>query len=433
MCILLDSSIYCVILFVLLSLSAFFSASETAFSSVNLIRLRQYAESGRPGAQKALYVAERFDEVLLAILIGNNIVNLTSASLATMWVSDVLQLGASSVALATAAITVVIIIFGEILPKSYAKEKAEILALRVGRLYYCLIKLFKPLIALFMFLKEVVAKLYRTSEAEPSVTEDELNVIIDTMEEEGVLQQDEVEMLQSVLDLSDTFVKNIMTPRVDIVSVSLEDSIPKLQQVFLEEKYSRIPVYQDSRDHIVGVIYQRDLFSALIEHPSLETLNLSDFIHEPVYVSGTMRVSDLLARLQGEKQHLAIVVDEFGGTAGLVTLEDVLEELVGEIYDEHDEVEEEPLFVQKGEMVFEVKAEMALEALFDLVAPNLTASTEHHSLGSWLYSKIEDIPCVGDLYQYQGLLFTVTEVEGRRIKYVQVEAGINPPSNETSA
>ncbi len=400
-------------------LSAFFSASETAFSSVNLIRLRQYAEDGRPGAKKALNVAERFDEVLLAILIGNNIVNLASASLATIVATEVLHLGASGAPIATAVMTILIIIFGEILPKSYAKENSESLTLAIGTIYYYMIIIMKPLIKIFMVLKDFVAKLYRKKDDEPSVTEDELNVIIDTMEEEGVLQQDEVEMLQSVLDLSETFVKDIMTPRVDVIAVDVHDSTEHIKNVFLEEKYSRIPVYDESRDNIVGILYERDLFSAIIERGSTEDIVIADIMRDPMYVSYTMRVSDLLTRLQLEKQHLAIVADEYGGTAGLVTMEDVLEEVVGEIYDEHDE--EEQFFTKKSDTLYEVKADIELDELFDIMGIDLDIPEDAYSLGSWMYSKIEDIPDIGDMYQYHNLVFTIIEVEDRRIKRVKIE------------
>ena len=410
---------YYLILVIMIILSAFFSASETAFSSVNLIRLRQYAEDGRPGAKKALNVAERFDEVLLAILIGNNIVNLASASLATIVATEVLHLGASGAPIATAVMTILIIIFGEILPKSYAKENSESLALAIGTIYYYMIIIMKPLIKIFMVLKDFVAKLYRKKDDEPSVTEDELNVIIDTMEEEGVLQQDEVEMLQSVLDLSETFVKDIMTPRVDVIAVDVHDSTEHIKNVFLEEKYSRIPVYDESRDNIVGILYERDLFSAIIERGSTEDIVIADIMRDPMYVSYTMRVSDLLTRLQLEKQHLAIVADEYGGTAGLVTMEDVLEEVVGEIYDEHDE--EEQFFTKKSDTLYEVKADIELDELFDIMGIDLDIPEDDYSLGSWMYSKIEDIPDIGDMYQYHNLVFTIIEVEDRRIKRVKIE------------
>ena len=410
---------YYLILVGMIMLSAFFSASETAFSSVNLIRLRQYAEENRPGAKKALHVAERFDEALLAILIGNNVVNLASASFATVLATEVLHLGASSAAIATGVMTILIIIFGEILPKSYAKENSEQFSLMVGSTYYFLIMIMKPLIKIFMVLKDLVARLYRKNDEEPSVTEDELNVIIDTMEEEGVLQQDEVEMLQSVLDLSETFVKDIMTPRVDVTAVNIHDSNEDIKNVFLEQKYSRIPVYDESRDNIIGILYERDLFSAIIKNGSVEDVSVSEIMRDPMYVSYTMRVSDLLTRLQLEKQHLAIVADEYGGTAGVVTMEDVLEELVGEIYDEHDE--EEQLIVKKSDILYEVKADIELDELFDIMDVDLDIPEDAYSLGSWMYSKIEDIPNIGDLYQYHHLLFTIIEVEDRRIKRVKIE------------
>lgn len=407
------------ILIVLIFLSAFFSSSETAFSSVNLIRLRQYAEEGRTGAKKALNVAERFDDVLLAILIGNNIVNTASAAIATMIATNDLKLGASGIAAATAIITVLIIIFGEILPKSYAKENAESLTLKIGGIFYYLIILMTPLIRIFQVLKRYVSKLYASKEEEPSVTEDELNVIIDTMEEEGVLQQGEVEMLQSVLDLSDTFVKDIMTPRVDIVAISVDEDPVAVKDIFLSEKFSRIPVYRDTKDDIIGLLYERDFLTTALQK-GFKDVSIEELMKNPFYVSYTMRVSDLLARLQIEKQHLAIVADEYGGTAGLVTLEDVLEELVGEIYDEHDE-EEEQAIVKKDDDVFEVKADIDMDELFDMIEVDIAVPEDAHTLGSWIYSKIEDIPEIGDLYQYHHVLFTIIEVEDRRIKRVKIE------------
>ena len=408
---------YYLILFIMILLSGFFSASETAFSSVNLIRLRQYAEEGKRGAKRALSVAERFDEVLLAILIGNNIVNLASASLATIVATEVLSLGASGVPIATAVMTVLIIIFGEILPKSYAKENAESLTLVIGNIYYYLTLILKPLIKVFMVLKELVAKLYRKKEAEPSVTEDELNVIIDTMEEEGVLEQEEVEMIQSVLDLSETRVKEIMTPRVDMVSINLQASLDEVKEVFLSEKYSRIPVYDESNDDIVGILYQHDVFVHLIENEN-QPLVISDVMKNPIFIPCGMKVSDLLSRLQQEKQHMAIVSDEYGGTAGLVTMEDALEEVVGEIYDEHDE--EEQLLIKLSEAQFEVSAEMSIDELFDEIHVSLKAPEDYRSIGSWLYAEIKDVPEVGMTHDYQFLNFVISEVEDRRIKSIRL-------------
>ena len=409
---------YYLILVIMIILSAFFSASETAFSSVNLIRLRQYAEDGRPGAKKALNVAERFDEVLLAILIGNNIVNLASASLATIVATEVLHLGASGAPIATAVMTILIIIFGEILPKSYAKENSESLALAIGTIYYYMIIIMKPLIKIFMVLKDFVAKLYRKKDDEPSVTEDELNVIIDTMEEEGVLQQDEVEMLQSVLDLSETFVKDIMTPRVDVIAVDVHDSTEHIKNVFLEEKYSRIPVYDESRDNIVGILYERDLFSAIIERGSTEDIVIADIMRDPMYVSYTMRVSDLLTRLQLEKQHLAIVADEYGGTAGMVTMEDILEEIVGEIYDEYDKETDKFKKIDNNTFLFDASIALYdVEKFLDIDIDEEDVDT----LGGYLIKKLDRIPKDGEkpIVETEKVTYKIEKVKDRKILKVK--------------
>ena len=408
---------YYVLLFVMLGLYTFFSVAETAFSSVNLIRLRHYVEEGRPGAKAALKVAEQFDQVLVATLLCNNIANSAAVAVATLIALDLF--GASGVTISTLALTIFITIFAEMVPKTYAKKNSERSAIAIGRIYTILLFIFKPVINILIFINALVERLYKNQEEEPSVTENELNVIIDTMEEEGVLEEDEVDMLQGVLDLSETFVKDIMTPRVDVVALEVNASAEEITQVFLEEKYSRIPVYKNSRDHVVGVLYERDLFSFMVSKGSLEHVCIVDLMREGIYVSDSMRISTLLTRLQYEKQHLAIVVDEYGGTAGVVTMEDVLEEVVGEIYDEHDE--EEQLIIKNHDQLYEVKADIELDELFDTIKVDLTVPEEAHSLGSWIYSKIEDIPKVGDDYRYHQLLFTVIEVEDRRIKRVKIE------------
>lgn len=404
-------------LFGLLLLSAFFSSTETAFTSANQIRLKQYAEEGRRGAREALLVLEKFDEFLLTSLIGNNVVNMSAASLAT-WIAVELWNGQGPL-IATVFMTIVVTIFGEILPKRFGRDHAERVAEEASKAYRLLMVLLFPVIFLLKKLTDLLGKLAKKTE-EPSVTEDELNVIIDTMEEEGVLEGEEVEMLQGVLDMSETFVKDIMTPRVDVIGLEIGSSLSDVKRVFLEEKYSRVPVYKESRDNILGVLHERDLFSYVVEHGSLDTAVITDLMREVTYVSDSMRVSSLLTKLQLAKQHLAIVVDEYGGTAGLVTMEDVLEEVVGEIYDEHDEEEAANLH-KKHDNLYEVRAEIEVEHLFDTLDIKWPVPEEVHSLGSWVFSKIEDIPKIGDTYTYHHLEFTIIEVEGRRIKRLQLE------------
>ena len=413
----MDPSLNYALLLALVILSAFFSSSETAFTSANQIRLRQYAEEGRRGAKEALAILEKFDEFLLVSLIWNNIVNISAASIAT--VIAVQLLGESGAVVATVVMTVIITVFGEILPKSYARYNAERITSATSNSYRFLMALLLPITFVLKKVTDWIGKLSKKEE-EPSVTEDELNVIIDTMEEEGVLEEEEVDMLQGVLDMSETFVKDIMTPRVDVIALEASSGLDDIKRVFLKEKYSRVPVYKESRDNILGVLYERDLFSYIVENGSLESASITSLMRDAIYVSDSMRVSSLLTKLQLAKQHLAIVVDEYGGTAGVVTMEDVLEEVVGEIYDEHDEEEMETL-LQKQDHIYEIRADIEVEELFDTLSIQLAVPEEVHSLGSWIYSKIEDIPKIGDMYNYHHLEFTVIEVEERRIKRLQLE------------
>jgi len=407
-----DPALWYIVLLVLIVLSSFFSASETAFSSVNHIRLRHYMEDGKKGAKVAYELFERFEDVLLVILVLNNVVNFAAAGIVAIVAAE--TFGDAAAVLGTLTITIIMIIFGEIIPKSYARDNAESFVLHISGTYRLLVFVLKPITSVLKVIKNVFSK---DDEEEPSVTEDELDVIINTMEEEGVLEEDEVDMLQGVLDLSETFVKNIMTPRADVVSINTLASVEEAKQKFLQYKFSRIPIYEKAHDNIVGILYERDLFAALVEDAGV--VNLSELIKEPVYVSSSMRVSSLLAKMQVEKQHLAVVIDEHGASSGIVTMEDVIEEVVGEIYDEHDEDEE--LITKKSDTVYEVSADFALDDLCDLFGININEDDDVVPIGSWLYEKLEDIPNVNDEYVYGNLEFKITSVENRRIMRVMVE------------
>ena len=396
-------------------LSSFFSASETAFSSVNQIRLRQYAEDAKKGAKVAVELSECFEDVLLVIIILNNVVNFAAAGIAGIVALE--TLGETAAVLGILILTILMIIFGEILPKSYAHANAERLVLHVSGTYKMLIFILKPVILVLKVVKNVFSKSDDEKEEEPSVTEDELDVIINTMEEEGILEEDEVDMLQGVLDLSETFVKNIMTPRVDVQSINTLATVEEAKQKFLKYKFSRIPIYEEDHDNIVGLLYERDLFAAIIEKG--DAVKLDQLIKEPLYVSSSMRVSNLLEKLRENKQHLAVVIDEHGAASGIVTMEDVIEEVVGEIYDEHDE--EEHLITKKSDTTYEVSADVALDELCDLFDVNTNVDDDVIPVGSWLYEKLEDIPNVGDEYSYENLIFKITLVENRRIMRVLVE------------
>ena len=410
----MDPALWYIVLFILIILSSFFSASETAFSSVNHIRLKQYVEDGKKGAKIAYDMVQRFEDVLLVIIIMNNIVNFAAAGIAAIVALE--TFGEAAAVIGTLLITIVMIVFAEILPKSYARVNAERLVLRFSASYKMMIFILKPLIIILKVIKNTFQN-NDDYEEEPSVTEDELDVIINTMEEEGVLEEDEVDMLQGVLDLSETFVKNIMTPRADVVSINITDTIEQAKEKFLKHKFSRIPIFEDSHDNIVGLLYERDLFAAIIEFG--EAVKFDRLIKEPIYVSSSMRVSNLLEKLRDEKQHLAVVIDEHGAASGIVTMEDVIEEVVGEIYDEHDEDEE--LITKKSDTMYEVSADFALDELCGLFGVNISEEDDVVPIGSWLYEKLEDIPNIGDEFEYESLKFQVTSVENRRIMRVLVE------------
>jgi len=410
-----DPALWFIVLLILIVISSFFSASETAFSSVNQIRLRHYMEDGRKGSRVAYEVNERFEDVLLVIVIMNNVVNFAAAGIAAIVALE--TMGEAAAVLGTLLLTIIMIIFGELLPKSYARENAENLVLKISGLYVVLLFVLKPAIWILRVTKNVFRKNGEVREDEHTVTEDELDVIINTMEEEGVLEEDEADMLQGVLDLSETFVKNIMTPRVDVKSINITATVEEAKQKFLDHKFSRIPIYQDDHDNIVGLLYERDLFVAIIEYG--DAVDLGTLIKEPVYVSSSMRVSNLLDKLREEKQHLAVVIDEHGSASGVVTMEDVLEEVVGEIYDEHDEDEE--LITKRSDTIYEVSAEFALDELCALFNVNLREDEDVVPIGSWLYEKLEDIPKVDDEYTFESLRFRVTSVENMRIMRVLVE------------
>jgi len=377
--------------------------------------LRQYLEEERRGAKRAFELYNRFEDVLLVIIIMNNVVNFAAAGIAAIVTLE--TFGEAAAVAGTLIMTIIMIIFGELIPKAYARNNAEALVLNISGIYKFLTLVLTPSILLLKLIKNLFNNKNEIVEEEPSVTEDELDVIINTMEEEGVLEEEEVDMLQGVLDLSQTYVKNIMTPRADVISINIDSTVEQAKQKFLKHKYSRIPVYENTHDNLVGLLYERELFTAIIVEG--DKTDLLKLIKEPIYVSCTMRVSNLLEKLQEAKQHMAIVIDEHGAASGIVTMEDVIEEVVGEIYDEHDEVEH--LITKKSDRVYEVSPDVALDELCDLFSVNIKESDDVVPVGSWLYEKLEDIPNVGDEYTCGTLTFTVTSVENRRIMKVTVE------------
>lgn len=398
----------------LILLSAFFSSAETAYSSVNKIRLRNFADEGKRGSKRALAIAENFDKALSTILIGNNIVNIAAASISAAVATDLFG-GNTGLVISTVVMTILILIFGEILPKSLAKEHAESYSLLIATVLYVLIKLLAPVNFFFVKLKELVSKFFAKSSTLPSVTEEELKVMLDISEEEGVIDKEERDLIHRSMDFDDTLAGQVLTPRIDIVAIDIDQSIDEMKEIFFEERFSRIPVYQDSIDNIIGILTEKEFLTHLIKYKNVDVKKL---IREPLFVVESMKISTLLPKLQKEKVHMAIVLDEFGGTSGLVTLEDVLEEIVGEIWDEQDEKFSTMLRISDSNYHFD--AQHQLDDFFEVMNATPPESS-YHTLGGWVIETLGTVPSMGDSFYYENLKIIVDQVEERRVRKIQVE------------
>lgn len=427
-----------VLMLVLVLVSAFFSSTETAYSSVGRLRLKTLVELNRPGSKKALWIVDNFDRTLTTLLVGNNLANIGLATISVIFFTGIFggiaddSTRQTVVSLMnTGVMTVIILIFGEIIPKSLAKTNAEKYALKMSQFIFILIKVMVPLTFLFIKLNRKVTTRVQ-GDRKLSVTESDLETIIETMEEEGAIQVGEADMLQSVLELSDINVEEIMTPRVDMIAIEVNDSVAKIKNLFIKHRYSRMPVYDDSVDNIVGVLSERDFYTAVIQK---QGVNIRKMVRQALFIPTSTKVDSLITLLQNKSTHLAIVVDEYGGVDGIVTMEDALEELVGEIYDEHDEVIE--TITKKDDYHYLINADYDLEDLFEdlnLGEPPLSDST---SVGGWLFEMFQDIPDIDEEISYEvrynqeyddlselinedkaTLIFKILKVKKRRIKSV---------------
>ena len=397
---------------VLLLLSAFFSSTETAFSSVSKIRLKNLADNGNKKAKTALYVAERYSKALTTILVGNNIVNIANSALATVFFVNIFG-EAQGTVISTVVITIVVLIFGEVLPKNIAIDNAEKICITFAPVLKFLMVLLTPLSIILMGINKLYKKLARNSNhQEPSVTEDELKYIIESIEEEGVLEQQESELVQSALEFDEKTAEEILTPRVDMVAIDIDDPVEEITELVLKERYSRIPVYRDNIDKIIGVLHTRDYLEALInnnEKPNIEAmLQAAHFIYK------TKKLSALLADFKYNKIHLAVVTDDYGGILGIVTMEDLLEQIVGEIWDEDEEVEKMSLKISDNK--YEVSGDMPISDMLELFdKPTKYIETESNSVGGWALEQLANIPEPGEQFTYKELEITIREVLDQRI------------------
>ena len=399
--------------------SAYFSATETAFSSCNKTRLRVLAEKGNARAQKTLDLAEKYDQLISTILIGNNIVNIAASSIATLlFVSLLGNIGAT---VSTAVTTVVVLIFGEITPKSIAKDYPEKFAMFSTPFIHLLMVLFTPLNFLFSLWKKLVGKLIQSSD-DPKMSQEELLMLLEEVEQEGGLDEDEGELLRNAIEFGDLQAKDILTHRVDLEAVSLDATKEEIAAAFTESCFSRLLVYEESIDKIVGVIHQKDFYQGT----GVIQGSIQDIMAPPVFIYQTEKVDDLLHLLQSSKSHIAVVVDEYGGTLGIVTMEDILEELVGEIWDEHDEVEVaiRPL----TENTYTVDCAVSLADFCDHF--EVECDSESVSLGGWVMEQMGRIPSQGDHFDYGNLVITIEKLDDHRIESVGVLVKEpEPPAN----
>ena len=395
---------------VLVAFSAYFSATETAFTSLNRIRMRSRAEGGDRRAALALRLSEDYDRFLSTILIGNNIVNISASTLGTVLFTK--HVGdAYGPLVSTIVLTAVILIFGEISPKSLAKEHAESFAMFSAPILRIFLAVLGPLNFIFAQWKRLISHLFRHS-PDAGITEEELITMVDQAENEGGLDQEESALIRSAIEFGDLEVEEILTPRVDIVAVEDTDTMDEIARVFAESGYSRLPVYHEDIDNIVGVIHEKDFHAARYHGQN----DVSALVSNILYTTATTKISDLLRILQKAKAHMVIVVDEYGGTEGLCTLEDIVEELVGEIWDEHDEVIEE--FRQQADGSYLISCNANLTDLYDL--SSMQGENDSNTVSGWVMEEVGRVPEVGDHFVYEDLDVTVTEVDHRRVLEIRV-------------
>lgn len=398
----------------LVAFSAFFSASETSFTSVNMIRIRNMAEEGEQKAVTAVKLVENYDRMLSTILIGNNLVNIALSSLTTVIATKLF--GDAGVALATGVTTLVILTFGEILPKSWAKENSERLVLLFAEpLRLCSLLLW-PLSTFFIWLKGAFRRGGEEEKA-PSFTEKELMYMASVGQEEGVLEEQEKDLVQSALEFDETTVQEVLTPRVNLVALDIEEEQPEILRVVNGKKFSRIPVYEGTIDNIVGVVQSREILKKVIQGRPVRLKNL---MTKATFVHRTMKISRLLAQFQRQKTHIAVVIDDYGGTLGIVTMEDLLEELVGEIWDEDEEIITE--LAPLGEDSWEVSGDMNIEEFFDAInyAPRGFES-DFNTMNGWALEMLEHIPQAGEQFSYGRLTVTVKEMDDQRVTKLLAE------------
>lgn len=408
-----------VVLVVFILLSGYFSSSETAFTSANRIRLRNDAKKGDKRAERTLNLTEDYNNVLSTILVGNNIVNIASSSLSTiLFIRYFPQYG---VTISTIVMTILVLVFGEITPKAIAKDRPERVAKFATPVLSVLMRILKPLNWMFAKWNNLLTK--RLQSEDKRISEEELLSIVDEAENGGSLEDDEHQLIRSAIEFHDLEVDRILTPRVDVVAADLHDTDEEIQKIFDEQGYSRILLYKDSIDEVRGVLHERD-FNRYMRRKvqGEEGLSLTESMKEVIYIPSMMKLSRLLKTMQQSKVHMAVVSDEYGGTIGIVTMEDVLEELVGEIWDETDDIEEEIILLENGK--YQVRGEASLEKVFDLFELQGEESFVSNTISGFVSEMLGRFPKEADQVIYGNMLLHVVKVKDTRILEIMVEQNL---------
>ena len=421
-----DSSMV-IVLVVLLALSAIFSSAETAFLSTNKIRLRNLQEDGEKKAGLVLDLLENQNRLISTLLVGNNIVNISSSALATKMATD--YFGDAGVGIATGIMTLLVLVFGEVVPKNLAAAHAEGWAMFVAPFIKLVSVILTPLVFLLTKLSDTVVRFSKKNEEEdPTITEDEFKILVNVGQEEGVFDESETEMINSIMEFDETYVKAIMVPRIDIVAVDVDDSINDALRLIIDGGHSRIPAYEESIDNIVGILYAKDIFEHL--NANFDELKVKELIRDAYYIPETKKVSDLLNELRLKKVHMAIILDEYGGTNGLVTIEDLIEEIIGDIQDEYDAEEDLIVMHSDNQLVADARAPIGdVEEAFDMeLDEEILEDSEADTIGGLAFEHLGGIPEVNDEVTVGRFLIRIINVSGRRI--TKVEVTLLPPEEE---
>ena len=405
-----DSISSILILVLLIIMSAYFSATETAYSSLNKIKLKSIANKGNKKAKLALELSEKYDSVISTILIGNNIVNIATASLATVLFTKLL--GSSGVTVSTIVMTILILIFGEISPKSIAKDIPESFAIVSAPLLNVFCIILKPVNHIFCLWKKLISKVLKIQK-HSGITEDEILTIAEEAENEGGINPQQLEIIKSAIELNDQEVIEAFTPRVDMVAIKDSCSKEELLNLFIESGFSRIPVYHDNIDNVIGIINEKDLINIVVNNNSEE---ISSIIKPLNVIQPHMKLSQLLKVLQNNKSHMALIADEYGGTMGIITLEDILEELVGEIWDEHDKVVNDIEKIAEDEYI--VRGNANIEKVLEEF--DLEEEFEVNSVNGWVMQQFGKIPKVGESFEYKNLKIVIQKATKRCVLEIRI-------------